>query len=102
MAVKERGKGEAHFPPLRGWTPDHPWSRPCLVDDCKGKHAHTVCTLFKNKSPEERLAIVRKRELLCFRHLDTKRCWSLGKVDSCRVRGRMRAHSSLLHDVLQN
>jgi hypothetical protein len=68
------------------------------------EHAPTVCSLFKNKSPKKRLAIVRKTELciLCFRHLDRKRCWSLGKVDSCGVRACMRAHSSLLHDVLQN
>ncbi len=61
-------------------------------------------TLFKSKTPEERLAVVRRRELciLCFRHLDTKRCWSLGKVNNCNVRECGRAHNNLLHDVLQN
>jgi hypothetical protein len=60
--------------------------------------------LFKEKSPEDRLAIVRRRELciLCLRHLDTKRCWYLGKVDNCGVRQCARAHNALLHDVLQN
>ncbi len=50
------------------------------------------------------MAIVRRRELciLCFGHLDTKRCWSLGKVDNCGVKGCARAHNALLHDVLQN
>ncbi len=52
------------------------------------------------------MAVVRRRELciLCFRHLDTKRCWSLGKVSNCNVRGcgRGRRHNYLLHDVLQN
>jgi hypothetical protein len=103
MTVKATGKGEVRFPPPRKWTPEHPWGRPCLVDDCKEEHAATACALFKGKSLEERLAIVRKRELciLCFRHLDTKWCWSLGKVDSCGVRGCVRAHNALLHDVLQ-
>jgi hypothetical protein len=60
--------------------------------------------LVQRKSPEDRLATVRRRELciLCFRHLDTKRCWSLGKVDNCGVRGCARPHNSLLDDVLQN
>jgi hypothetical protein len=63
-----------------------------------------LCALFKGKTPDERLAVVRRRELciLCFRHLDTKRCWSLGKVNNCNVRGCGRAHNYLLHDVLQN
>ncbi len=104
MAVKVTNKGEVYFPPPKKWSPDHPWGRPCLVDECREEHATTACALFKEKSPEDRLAIVRRRELciLCFRHLDTKRCWSLGKVDNCGVRGCARAHNSLLHDVLQN
>jgi hypothetical protein len=58
------------------------------VDECKEEHAPPSCALFKSKRPEERLAVVRRRELciLCFRHLDTKRCWSLGKVSNCNVR----------------
>jgi hypothetical protein len=104
MAVKAIGKGEPHFPPPKKWSPDHPWGRPCLVDECREEHAPTACALFKGKTPEDRLAIVRRRELciLCFRHLDTKRCWSLGKVDNCGVRGCSRAHNPLLHDVLEN
>jgi hypothetical protein len=104
MAVKVSGKGDVHFPHPRSWTPDHPWGRPCLVEECKEKHTPTACTLFNNKCPEERLAIVRKRELctLCFRHLDTNRCWSLGKVASRGIRGGMMAHCLLFHDVLQD
>ena len=51
------------------------------MDECREEHAPPSCALFKSKTPEERLAVVRRRELciLCFRHLDTKRCWSLGK-----------------------
>ncbi len=33
---------------------------------------------------------------------DTKRCWSLGKLNNCNVRGCGRGHNYLLHDVLQN
>ncbi len=77
MAVKAVGKEEPHFPPPKRWSPDHPWGRPCIVDECREEHAPPSCTLFKSKTPEERLAVVRRRELciLCFRHLDTKRCW---------------------------
>jgi hypothetical protein len=104
MAVKAVSKGEPHFPPPKRWSPDHPWGRPCIVDECREEYAPTSCTLFKNMTPEDRWAVVRRRELciLCFRHLDTKRCWSLGKVDNCIIRGCGRAYSFLLHDVLQN
>ncbi len=37
---------------------------------------------------------------LCSRHLDTKRCGSLGKVDYCGVRGCIRAHSSCSMQML--
>jgi len=104
MAVKATSKGEPHFPPPKKWSPDHLWGRPCLMDECREEHAPTACALFKDKSPEDWLAFVRRRELciLCFQHLETKRCWSLGKVDNCGVRGCSRAHNALLHDVLQN
>jgi hypothetical protein len=104
MAVTAVGKEEPHFPPPKRWSPDHPWGRPCTVDECREEHAPPSCALFKSKTPEERLAVVRRRELciLCFRHLDTKRCWSLGKVSNCNVRGCGRGHNYLLHDVLQN
>jgi hypothetical protein len=104
MAVKVVAKGKPDFPPPKRWSPDHPWGRPCIVDECREEHAPPLCALFKGKTPDERLAVVRCRELciLCFRHLDTKRCWSLGKVDNCNVRGCGRAHNYLLHDVLQN
>jgi len=84
MAVKATSKEEPHFPPPKRWSPDHPWGRPCIVDECTEEHAPPSCALFKSKTPEERLAVVRRRELciLCFRHLDTKRCWSLGKVSN--------------------
>jgi hypothetical protein len=62
MAVKAIGKGEPHFPPPKKWSPDHPWGRPCIVDECREEHAHTSCALFKGKTPEDRLAIVRRRE----------------------------------------
>ncbi len=90
MAVKAVGKWEPHFPPPKKWSPDHPGGRPCIVDECREEHEPTSCTLFRNKTPEDRLAIFRRRELciLCFWHLN--------------VRGCARAHNSLLHDVLQN
>jgi hypothetical protein len=68
MAAKASSKGELHFLPPKKWLPNHPWGRPCLVDECREEHAPTACALFKGKAPEERLAIVRRRELciLCF------------------------------------
>ncbi len=68
MTVRAASKGEVHFPPPRKWTPVHPWVRPCLVDECREEHTPMACALFKDKSPEERLSIIRKRELciLCF------------------------------------
>ncbi|MFN9905450.1 MAG: hypothetical protein ACK56F_04905, partial [bacterium] len=101
---KATTKEEPHFPPPRRWSPDNPWGRPCIMDECSEEHAPPSCAVFKSKTPEERLAAVRRQELcvLCFRHLDTKRCWSLGKLNNCNVRGCGRGHNYLLHDVLQN
>jgi hypothetical protein len=67
MAVKTTANG-------KWWTPDHLWTRPCIVEECREEHAPTACPLFKAKSPEERLAAVRRKELctLWYRHLDTK------------------------------
>ncbi len=48
MTVKATGKGEVHFPPPRKWTPEHPWGRPCFVDECGEEHAPTACALFKD------------------------------------------------------
>ncbi len=42
MAVKATNKGEVHFPPPRKWSPDHPWGRPCLVDECREENAPTA------------------------------------------------------------
>jgi hypothetical protein len=53
MAVKAVGKGEPHFPPPKKWSPDHPWGRPCIVDECREEHAPTSCALFKSKTPED-------------------------------------------------
>jgi hypothetical protein len=49
MAVKAVGKGEPHFPPPKKWSPDHPWGRPCIVDECREEHAPTSCALFKTR-----------------------------------------------------
>jgi hypothetical protein len=68
MAVKAVSKGEPHFLPPKKWSPDHLWGRPCTVDECREEHAPTSCALFKNKTPEDRLVIVRRREL-CIRGL---------------------------------
>jgi hypothetical protein len=46
MAVKAVGKEEPHFPPPKRWSPDHPWGRPCIVDECREEHAPQSCTLF--------------------------------------------------------
>ena len=46
--------------------------------------------------------LVQSKELcqLCFRHLDSNKCWSLGKVPNCEVPECGAAHHSLLHDAI--
>jgi hypothetical protein len=39
---------------------------------------------------------------LCYFHLDTRQCWALGKVPISGIRGCELAHSSLLHNILQD
>ncbi len=96
---------KVHFPPPKKFDPDAPWKFPCVAGDgCRERHSPTQCEVFKKMTPQLRLEKVEEKRLckLCFRHLDTKRCWSLGKLSNCNVRGCGRGHNYLLHDVLQN
>jgi hypothetical protein len=48
MAVKAVGKKEPNFPPPKRWSPDHPWGRPCIVNECREEHAPPfMCTVQK-------------------------------------------------------
>jgi hypothetical protein len=89
MAIRTEAIKDVNFPPPKGWAPNLPWFRPCVVEGCREEHAPTKCPLFKAKSPQDRLAVVRKKELctFCFRHLDTRRCWSLGRCLFAGSRG---------------
>jgi hypothetical protein len=47
MAVKATGEEEPHFPPPKRWSPDHPWGRPCIVDECSEEHAPPSCACLR-------------------------------------------------------
>jgi hypothetical protein len=42
---------------------------------------------FKKMTPQQRLKKIDERELckLCYRHLQGRECWSLGRVPNCKV-----------------
>ena len=103
MVAQVHSNDKTIFPPPKKWDPDGTWIRDCIVDGCTQKHAPPQCPSFKKLDPDERLAVVRRKELcvLCFRHLDIKRCWSLGRVPVCGVGGCTIPHSPLLHEALQ-
>jgi hypothetical protein len=70
--------------------------------ECSGAHSPPTCQKFKRLTPKARLTLVQSKELcqLCFRHLDSNKCWSLGKIPNCEVPECGAAHHSLLHDAI--
>jgi hypothetical protein len=103
MVVQEGSPGAARFPPPTVWDPIAQWTYPCIMGkDCSGAHSPAFCQKFKRLTPKARLALVQNKELcqLCFRHLDSSKCWSLGKIPKCEVPECGAAHHSLLHDAI--
>jgi hypothetical protein len=70
--------------------------------ECSGAHSPATCQKFKRLTPRARLVLVQRKELcqLCFRHLDSNKCWSLGKIPNCEVPECGASHHSLLHDAI--
>jgi hypothetical protein len=66
MSIMREAKRDENFPPPKGWAPNLPWFRPCVVEGCREEHAPTECPHFKANSPQDRLAAVRKKELCTF------------------------------------
>ncbi len=60
------------------------------------------CNTFKRLSPQQRLKEINSRELcrLCYRHLQERESWSLGKVPNCGVDGCEASYHPLLHGAL--
>jgi hypothetical protein len=56
---------------------------------CRKCHSPAKCAEFKKLTPEVRLSQILALGLcqLCYRHPDTRKCWSLGKVPGCSAPG---------------
>jgi hypothetical protein len=79
------------------------WEGPCVLGDlCGGSHAPEGCRLFGDLAPEDRLVVIRRKQLcyLCFQHSDNQPCKSQS-LPACSIGGCMRMHSKLLHEALQ-
>jgi hypothetical protein len=103
MVVQEGSPGAARFPPPTVWDPIAQWTYPCIMGkECSGARSPASCQKFKRLTPKTRLALVQSKELcqLCFRHLDSNKCWSLGKIPNCEVPECGAAHHSMLHDTV--
>jgi hypothetical protein len=103
MVVQEGSSGATRFPPPAVWDHTAVWAHPCIMGkECSGAHSPASCLKFKRLTPKARLMLVQSKELcqLCFRHLDSNKCWSLGKVPNCEVPECGAAHHSLLHDAI--
>jgi hypothetical protein len=103
MVVQEGNSGATRFPPPAVWDHTALWAHPCIMGkECSSAHSPATCLKFKRLTPKARLMLVQSKELcqLCFRHLDSNKCWSLGKVPNCEVPKCRAAHHSLLHDAI--
>ncbi len=80
--------------------PSDDWTNPCVMGSkCRKRHSPAKCAEFKKLTPEARLAHILTLGLcqLCYRHPDTRKCWSLGKVPGCSAPGCGANHHTLLH-----
>jgi hypothetical protein len=103
MVVQEGSPGAVRFPPPTVWDPIAQWTHPCIMGkECSGSHSPASCQKFKRLTPKAWLALVQSKELcqMCFQHLDSNKCWSLGKIPNCEVPECGAAHHPLLHDAI--
>jgi hypothetical protein len=94
---------KVRFLPPEAWDPEAKWTQECVMfRDCGEKHSPAKCDAFKKLSPQQKLKEIDGRELwrLCYRHLQGRECWSLGKVPNCGADGCEAAHHPLLHGAL--
>jgi hypothetical protein len=70
-----------------------------MDNECGQKHAPADCEAFMSKTAQERVEIIKRRELcpLCFRHLEARECWSKGKVPNCGINECNKPHHPALH-----
>jgi hypothetical protein len=91
---------KVHFPPPKAWDPQTPWRYNCVMGkECGQKHAPPDCEAFMSKPAQERVEIIKRRELcpLCFCHLEVRKCWSQGKVPECSINECNKPHHPALH-----
>jgi inorganic pyrophosphatase len=78
------------FPPPKAWDPEAKWTKECVMfQECGEKHSPERCEVFKKLPTQQRLKRIAEQELyrLCYRHLQGKECWSLGRVPNYGVAG---------------
>jgi hypothetical protein len=83
--------------------PSDDWTNPCVMGSkCRKRHLPAKCAEFKKLTPEVRLSHILALGLcqLCYRHPDTRKCWSLGKVPGCNAPGCGANHHNLLHEAI--
>jgi hypothetical protein len=88
---------------LAAIDPSDDWTNPCVMGSkCRKRHSPAKCAEFKKLIPEARLAHILTLGLcqLCYRHPDTRKCWSLGKVPGCSAPGCGANHHTLLHGAI--
>jgi hypothetical protein len=70
-----------------------------MVQECGEKHSPARCEVLKGLTPQQRLAKIEGREL-CYRHLEGRDCWSLGRVPNCSIDGCRASNNPLLHGAI--
>jgi hypothetical protein len=68
------------------------------------KHSPARCEAFKKMTPQQRLKKITEQDLckLCYRHLQGRGCWSLGRVPNCGVNGCEAPRHPLLHAAIMS
>jgi hypothetical protein len=106
MATREdrsADRKKVRFPPPKAWDPEVKWTQECVMfQECGEKHSPTRCEAFKKMTPQQRLKKIDEWGLckLCYRHLQGRECWSLGRVPNCSVDGCKAPHHPLLHAAI--
>jgi hypothetical protein len=71
-----------------------------MLQECGEKHSPARCEVLKEGlTPQQRLAKIEGREL-CYRHLEGRDCWTLGRVPNCCVNGCRAPNNPILHGAI--
>jgi hypothetical protein len=78
---------KVRFPPQKAWDPEAKWTQECVMfQECGKKHSPARCEVFKKMTLQQRLKKIDEGEL-CYRHLQGRECWFIGRVPNCGVNG---------------